>query len=108
MATATAKKSKTKPKTGDPDAHLVIQAANLLKMAGDPTRLSVLLVLEGSEKHVGAICDDLGQGQPAVSHHLAICRHAGLITPRREGKNVYYSLTDTGRELAKVVKEMVG
>ena len=36
------------------------------------------------------------QSQPAVSHHLALLRHGGIIAPRRQGKNNFYSLTETG------------
>jgi DNA-binding transcriptional ArsR family regulator len=80
------------------------RAAILLKQASDPTRLQIILTLSSGEKHVGALCEDLNQTQPAVSHHLALLRHGGLIAPRRAGKNNFYSLTDTGLELAKVVR----
>jgi ArsR family transcriptional regulator len=42
------------------------------------------------EFHVRALCDLLHQSQPAVSHHLALLRVAGLIESRREGKHNYY------------------
>jgi DNA-binding transcriptional ArsR family regulator len=83
------------------------RAAVLLKQVSDPTRLQVLLILLEGEKHVGGLCDRLRQGQPAVSHHLALLRHGGIITPRRQGKNNFYSLTETGAELAEVVKKVV-
>jgi DNA-binding transcriptional ArsR family regulator len=83
------------------------RAAILLKQASDPTRLQIMLTLSGGEKHVGALCEELKQTQPAVSHHLALLRHGGLISPRRQGKNNYYSLTDLGTELAKVVRGIV-
>jgi ArsR family transcriptional regulator, arsenate/arsenite/antimonite-responsive transcriptional repressor len=41
---------------------------------------------------VRALCDLLGDSQPAVSHHLALLRVAGLIERRREGKHNYYGL----------------
>jgi ArsR family transcriptional regulator, zinc-responsive transcriptional repressor len=83
------------------------RAAILLKQASDPTRLQIILTLADGEKHVGALCDELNQTQPAVSHHLALLRHGSLITPRRQGKNNYYSLTESGQELAKVVRGIV-
>jgi DNA-binding transcriptional ArsR family regulator len=83
------------------------RAAILLKQASDPTRLQIMLTLSDGEKHVGALCDELKQTQPAVSHHLALLRHGGLITPRRQGKNNYYSLTEPGLELARVVRGIV-
>src|SRR3954469_1477125 len=83
------------------------RASMLLKHVSDPTRLQVILTLSEGERHVGALCSQLGQSQPAVSHHLALLRHGGIISPRRQGKNNFYGLTDTGEELAKVVKSVV-
>lgn len=83
------------------------RAAILLKQVSDATRLQVILILSDGERHVGALCEALGQSQPAVSHHLALLRHGGLISPRRQGKNNFYSLTEIGEELAKVVRMTV-
>ena len=113
MATATALKPKTvtKPTKAQKDAALRLKqaqrAAILLKQVSDPTRLRVILMLAEGEKHVGALCDEMGFSQPAVSHHLALLRHGGIIAPRRQGKNNFYSLTETGEELARVVKTIV-
>ncbi|ODT97815.1 MAG: transcriptional regulator [Planctomycetes bacterium SCN 63-9] len=83
------------------------RASILLKHVSDPTRLQVILILSEGERHVGALCAQLSQSQPAVSHHLALLRHGGIIAPRRQGKNNYYSLTETGADLAKVVKNLI-
>lgn len=83
------------------------RASMLLKHLSDPTRLQVVLMLDDGERHVGSLCDKLSQSQPAVSHHLALLRHGGIIAPRREGKNNYYGLTDMGAELLKVVKTLM-
>jgi len=83
------------------------RASILLKHVSDPTRLQVILILSEGERHVGALCDQLSQSQPAVSHHLALLRHGGIIAPRRQGKNNFYSLTDTGSDLAEVVKNLI-
>ena len=45
--------------------------------------------------------------QPAVSHHLALLRHGGIIAPRRQGKNNFYALTEAGDHLAQVVQGVV-
>lgn len=79
----------------------------LLKHVSDPTRLQVILTLSEGERHVGALCEQLSQSQPAVSHHLALLRHGGIIVPRRQGKNNFYGLTETGSELARVVKDLI-
>ena len=65
----------------------------VFKLLADETRLKILFFL-GREKelHVSALCERLGQSQPAVSHHLALLRVAGLIEPRRGGKHNFYSI----------------
>ncbi|WP_165065131.1 ArsR/SmtB family transcription factor [Paludisphaera rhizosphaerae] len=83
------------------------RASILLKHVSDPTRLQVILILAEGERHVGALCSQLSQSQPAVSHHLALLRHGNIIAPRRQGKNNFYSLTETGAELARVVKNLI-
>lgn len=68
----------------------------VFKLLSDETRLRILLYLvrEG-ELHVTALCQKLDQSQPAVSHHLALLRVAGLIEARRDGKHNYYSVRQT-------------
>jgi DNA-binding transcriptional ArsR family regulator len=103
---ATVRASKSK-KESDQRLKLAQKAAILLKQVSDPTRLQVVLMLSEGEKHVGALCDELSQSQPAVSHHLALLRHGGIIAPRRVGKNNFYALTEAGEELAGVVKSIM-
>jgi DNA-binding transcriptional ArsR family regulator len=80
------------------------RAASLLKHVSDPTRLRVISLLSERERHVGGLCEELTQSQPAVSHHLALLRLGGLIDRRRQGKNNIYSLTDAGERLSKIVE----
>jgi ArsR family transcriptional regulator, zinc-responsive transcriptional repressor len=82
------------------------RAANLLKHVSDPTRLQVVSLLAEGERHVGGLCEDLIQSQPAVSHHLALLRLGGIIERRRQGKNNFYSLTDAGERLSKRVERV--
>ena len=95
------------PKAAEQRLKLAQRASMLLKHVSDPTRLQVILMLSEGEKHVGALCDQLSQSQPAVSHHLALLRHGGIISPRRQGKNNFYGLTEIGEELAKVVHSLM-
>lgn len=63
----------------------------MFKLLADETRLRILFyLLQRQELHVRALCDLLGQSQPAVSHHLALLRAADLIELRRAGKHNYY------------------
>ena len=106
-ATKTPATSKTTTQTSEQRQKQAQRAAILLKQASDPTRLRTLLMLSDGEKHVGAICDELGLGQPAVSHHLALLRHGGIILPRRHGKNNFYALSEAGEQLTKIVKTFI-
>ena len=68
----------------------------LFKLLSDETRLRVLMYLyREDELHVSALCERLQQSQPAVSHHLALLREAGLIGCRRDGKHNFYSIRQT-------------
>jgi DNA-binding transcriptional ArsR family regulator len=107
-ATPVAKVTRGPKKSGDPPLADLKRAAALLKHASDPTRIQVILMLSDSARHVGGLCEEVNQSQPALSHHLALLRHGRIITARRQGKNSFYSLTDQGRELAKLVKGVMG
>ena len=54
--------------------------------------LKILKLLAAKERHVGALTAELGLPQPTVSHHLAWLRTVGLVSPRRQGKFVFYAL----------------
>lgn len=72
---------------------LIHDMGKLAKLLSDETRLRVLYYLtQRDELHVRALCELLGESQPAVSHHLALLRSAGLIDRRRQGKHNFYYL----------------
>lgn len=74
-------------------AQLEKDLVQVFKLLADETRLRVLMYLQSEgELHVSALCERLQQSQPAVSHHLALLRVAGLIEARRDGKHNFYSV----------------
>ncbi len=83
------------------------RAAILFKHLSDPTRLQVVTLLTEGERNVGGMCDQFNMSQPAVSHHLALLRLGGIVDRRRQGKNNFYSLTDTGFQLSNICKGMI-
>lgn len=70
------------------------RAAAFLKSLGHGPRLMLLCHLASGEKSVGELEAALGAPQAAVSQQLARLRHEGLVTTRREGKTIRYSLAD--------------
>jgi len=63
-----------------------------LRLLADPTRLRLLLLLQEEELSVVEIQEILGMGQSRISSHLAQLKQSKLVSNRRAGKNVYYSL----------------
>lgn len=63
-----------------------------LRLAADPNRLRILLLLEKEELSVAELQDILAKGQSHISTHLAQLKAAGLVEDRREGKNSFYRL----------------
>lgn len=76
----------------DPGSDEVPSCASLLKVLADETRLAVVEQLLAGPKHVGEVNETLGVEQSLLSHHLKVLREAGLVTSRRDGKQVLYSL----------------
>ena|ERR1700760_2921398 len=55
-----------------------------------PTRRAMLDVLAKGERHAGALVDEMGVSQSAVSQQLAVLKNAGLVTERQNGRFRYY------------------
>jgi len=67
----------------------------LFSAMADPSRLQILHLLSGvDELTVGDITSQVGLSSSAVSHQLGLLRDRDLVSARREGRSVYYSLTD--------------
>jgi len=69
-------------------------ATNFLKAIGHEGRLMILCHLVSGEKSVTELEELLSARQAAVSQQLGRLRLEGLVQPRRDGKTIYYSLTD--------------
>lgn len=71
-------------------------AAEKMKVFAQPQRLMILSCLLRGERNVSEISDATAIGQPALSQQLAELRRAGLVSTRREAKQVRYSLANDG------------
>ncbi|RME16704.1 MAG: transcriptional regulator [Alphaproteobacteria bacterium] len=82
-------------------------ASTLLKAISHEGRLMILCALVSGEKSVSELEEMLHARQAAVSQQLARLRMEGLVTPRRQGKSIYYSLADDRpRRILEVIYEM--
>ncbi|MEO0322736.1 MAG: metalloregulator ArsR/SmtB family transcription factor [Myxococcota bacterium] len=81
----------------EPVALSQIQAERLartFKALGDPGRLVLVSLLAHGELCVHEIAGRLDREQSAVSHQLRVLRDRQLVRTRREGRHIYYELTD--------------
>jgi len=76
---------------GNPDLDAAT-LCRLLSLLADKTRLRILWLLADGERTVGGMTAELRLPQPTVSHHLAWLRMMDLVSPRRQGKHVFYAL----------------
>ncbi len=83
------------------------KASNFLKAISHEGRLMILCQLASGEKSVTELEDLLSARQAAVSQQLTRLRLEGLVQPRRDGKTIYYSLTDDRpRQMIEVVYDL--
>ena len=73
---------------------MVELVARRFRMLGEPIRLRILQVLERGERSVGDVTEILGATQPNISKHLQALHDAGLLSRRRQGNSIYYSIAD--------------
>ncbi len=73
----------------------------VFKALSDPTRREILRLLGLGEMSAGQLTEKFDMTKPSMSHHFAVLKDADLITSRREGQQIIYSLNTT------VVQDMV-
>ncbi len=83
--------------------------SDIFKLMDDNSRIRIFWLLCHCEECVINISALVDMSSPAVSHHLRQLKNGGLITSRREGKEVYYRAADTpqSRLLHHVIEELV-
>ena len=72
---------------------MAFDCVEFCRTLGDETRQRILrLLADDGEKNVGEIVGACQVSQPTVSHHLTVLRRYGLVSRRKEGKQVFYAL----------------
>ncbi len=89
-----------------PEDSRVRMAAESLRLLADPTRLKILWALLQGESSVTCLAEIVGAAPTAVSQHLAKLRLGRLVTTRREGTFIYYSVVD--RHVAALLDHLLG
>lgn len=103
-------------KNSVPKNKIIDDMEQMLNVVSDSTRLKIMFSLLDDdikkevliEKCVSEIQSDIGASQSLVSHQLKVLKNADLVSIRKEGTKVYYSLKDEHvRKLLEVVLEHV-
>lgn len=76
------------------EEELLFNLADFYKIFGDSTRLKILYELNKLDLCVGDISNKLDMSISAVSHQLKVLREANLVSTKRDGKIIFYSLAD--------------
>lgn len=77
-----------------PDDEMLYDLAEFFKVFADSTRIKIIYALSKSEMCVCDISEILNVSQSAVSHQLRMLKQMKLVKYRREGKSIFYSLSD--------------
>ncbi len=76
------------------DEHTGAHVAELFRAFSDTSRVRIMSALLDGEKNVNTLAELVGISESAVSHHMRGLRQTRIVTARREGKEVYYCITD--------------
>lgn len=77
--------------------------AELLKLVSEENRLKLLCLLRQGEHCVCEIIEHFEMSQSLVSHHLADLKKAGLLEDRKNGRQIFYKLTEYGLKITNII-----
>ena len=108
MATATTRqRARTSTSTTPYPRKRLSEAAAIMKHASDASRFGILVSLLEGDRHVDALAEMIERAEYATSHHIRILRVGGFIAPQEQGRRHVYTLTDQGRKLAAVARQLL-
>jgi len=79
------------------------ELSGILKLISEHSRLQILCILQNGEHCVCDIISHLDLSQSLISHHLKDLKNANVLVSRKEGKKVYYSLTNKGTDITNLI-----
>ncbi len=74
--------------------------ARIFKALCDENRIRILRILQSGEKCACRLLEALNVTQPTLSHHMKILCDSGIVSGRKEGKWMYYSISAEGANIA--------
>ena len=77
------------------------RAAVIFKAFCDENRIKILQMLKSGEKCACKLLEEMNITQPTLSHHMKILCDSGIVEGRRDGKWMYYSISETGVAAAR-------
>jgi DNA-binding transcriptional ArsR family regulator len=81
----------------------------VFRALADPTRREILRLLGGGEKSAGELAEHFDMTKPSISHHFSVLKEGDLISSRRDGTTIYYSVNTTVvQDLMTWVMDLVG
>ncbi|MEH7130248.1 metalloregulator ArsR/SmtB family transcription factor [Neobacillus drentensis] len=83
------------------------KSANVLKLLGDKTRLTIIGILKQRECCVCEFLEVFNMSQPSISQHLRKLKDAGMVREERRGQWIYYSLNQQS-ELYGLIEDILG
>jgi len=84
------------------------EAAKVFKAFCDENRLQILELLRSGEKCACKLLEELNISQPTLSHHMKILCDAGIVTGRKEGKWMHYSICCDGvKNMRTMLRELL-
>ena len=77
------------------------RAAVIFKAFCDENRVKILQMLKSGEKCACKLLEEMNITQPTLSHHMKILCDSGIVEGRKDGKWMYYSISETGVSAAR-------
>ena len=81
----------------------ILSLSSLLRLIGEENRLKILCILKQGKHCVCEIERHLNLSQSLISHHLKDLKETGLISDKKNGLRIYYSLTDKGKHIINLL-----
>ena len=85
------------------EAKHVASLSSLLKLVSEESRLKILCILRQGEHCVCELMEHVDLSQSLISHHLKDLKEENIVTHKKQGLRVYYSLTKKGKRITDVL-----